>query len=141
MKPTYIFIETGERRQPSIGEWYMDTIGDIKQCTCCVGPQFVTDKHMRPILTRHEIRIEDLATYLSWQTGFDINRPLRAGYIFIPCYEPVPRKKVKVYQWMTQLKNGRFRVTESRYSNAEEAAMEYPDTIVSYPIGDSEREI
>lgn len=141
MKPTYIFIETGERRQPSIGEWYMDTNGDIKQCTCCVGPQFVTDKHMRPILTRHEIRIEDLATYLSWQTGFDINRPLRAGRIFIPCYEPVPREKVKVYQWMTQKADGKFRVTEFRYSTAEEAASEYHDTIVLYPIEDSESEV
>ena len=86
----YLFIETGEVRQPRHGECFMNMMGN------CI--QHGDSDEDRVILTRHEIEIPNDAIDL-------IVEPWgQKGCISLMCYSasiPRPKKKVKKCQYVT----------------------------------------
>lgn len=81
----YLFIETGEIRQPKAGEYFSISSGVLK----CVADRVVMPS---PILTRHEIEIPEGANGLTL-VPYDGAIPQIFDRITIPL--PRPKKKVK----------------------------------------------
>ena len=86
----YLFIETGEVRNPNSTEWFMSNTGNPMQGGGC----FYGDRN---ILTRHEIEIPEKFTEIKIIAGSlcDLNAVVRIFPI------PHPKKKVKKCQYIT----------------------------------------
>ncbi|MEN6321702.1 MAG: hypothetical protein ABFD82_23510 [Syntrophaceae bacterium] len=88
----YLFIETGEVREPQTGEWGIDDDGWIVPWNDDSADEKET------ILTRHEIEINPLADILTVSQG-NKGVPLCIEWKEIPI--PRPKKKVKKCQYIT----------------------------------------
>jgi hypothetical protein len=87
----YLFIETGENRNPRVGEWYYDRTHQIMQSK--QNFQFVP----APILIRHEMEIE--IPQDTDRIRFCFSKEAMAKFLFdIPIPQP---KKVKKWQYIT----------------------------------------
>ena len=108
----YLFIETGEVRDPKDGELFMTPSGGILRCKGDFGK--------RSILTRHEIEIPEGLEGVSisgW--GLDCGQCKKQ----VPCLAnipiPRPKKKVKKWKWLACAPGGSPFISGSHYSESE----------------------
>lgn len=108
----YLFIETGEVREPQTGEWGIDDDGWIVPWNDDSADEKET------ILTRHEIEINPLADILTVSQG-NKGVPLCIEWKEIPI--PRPKKKVTRWKWYIVEEDD---TTDERYTQLE-ADMRY----------------
>jgi len=82
----YVFIETGELREPKDGEWFLNIGGQPVRCN--------RDYGTKVIVTRHEIDIPDRATLLKIVPVKE--EPCDINQVFNAIDVPAPRVKKKV---------------------------------------------
>lgn len=126
----YLFIETGEIRQPKAGEYFSISSGVLK----CVADRVVMPS---PILTRHEIPIPEGANDLL----VDFSKDGLLYHALTHC--PLPRpKKVKKWQWLYRSRNGDFILTKGVFLSEAEIFRFYSDCIsIIGPLLESEIEV
>ena len=108
----YVFIETGELREPKDGEWFLNIGGQPVRCN--------RDYGTKVIVTRHEIDIPDRATLLKIVPVKE--EPCDINQVFNAIDVPAPRVKKKVKKWRWVVRNSateNWFLTSSHYSEYE----------------------
>jgi hypothetical protein len=113
-----LFVPTGEVRAPRAGEYCLTANGDRAMCPTTDWGNF-NPSNRRPIMTKHEIEIDDDATeLLYWGQNDDHVCISQTG--LIPIVKPQKvRVKIRKWQWEIRNDNGVVWVTRGHHTENE----------------------